>query len=97
MMAMILALLFPVLVIPWYTLAYRGRAISLVLATIVILAVCDSAAYGLVIAVLPVSGSEMKELIRPFLLIQLGGGLSVLFSTLVIRWCGLRMIRQAKA
>jgi hypothetical protein len=39
----------------------------------------------------------MKELIKPFLLIQLGAGLSVLFTTLVLRWCGFRMIRQAKA
>jgi hypothetical protein len=93
--AMISFLLFPVLVVPWYALAYRGRAVSLVLATIAILAACDLAIYGLAMAMLPV-GRSLKGIVRPFLLIQLGASLSIFLSTLVIRWCGFRMIREPK-
>ena len=85
--------LLPVLVIPWYTLACRGRVSVLILATIAILAVCDSVVYDLTIVVLAID----QSIIRKLLLSQLGAGLSVFFTTLVLRWCGYRMIREAKA
>jgi hypothetical protein len=94
MMVMFFVLLVPILVIPWYTLTYRGKAVPLLLATIVMVGVCDLAAYLMMTAIIPVTGGYWA---KSLLLIQVGAGLSVFFTTLVLRWCGFRMIRQAKA
>ena len=88
---MIFVLVFPVLVIPWYTLAYRWKAVP----TIIVMAVCDLPVL-ILITLFMVTGGR-GDIIKPMLLVQLGAGLSVFFTTLVLRWCGFRMIREAKA
>jgi hypothetical protein len=87
---MIFVLVFPVLVIPWYTLAYRWKAVP----TTIVLAVCDLPVL-ILITLFMVTGGR-GDTIKPILLVQLGAGLSVFISTLIIRWSGFRMIRQAK-
>ena len=42
------------------------------------------------------SGSVIDGIVKPILFIQLGAGLSGFVSTLVIRLCGFRMIRERK-
>ena len=87
-----LALLFPVIVIPWITLAYRRR-IGLLIGIMIILAgLFDIAACFLLI--------KMNSATPPFsayvalALFQLGATISALATTLVIRFCRSRMIRE---
>ncbi len=91
-----LALLFPVVAIPWYTLAYQRRLLSLLPVTLIIWGLLDLAAYFLMMKVgIPFPGVSPYELIVMILQIQLGSGLSSFATTLVIRFCGFRMIREA--
>jgi hypothetical protein len=93
-----LALLFPAAVMPWYTLAYRKKLRSLIFITLSIWAVLDLAAYYLMIAMDSAPpGSQYDLIIKPCLLLQLGSALSACVSTLVIRWCGFRMVREPRA
>lgn len=95
-LCLMLALLFPVIVIPWYTLAYRRRLLSLIGITIIIAGILDLAACSLLIEMnAPVSRYDL--IIKPYLLIQLGSAMSAFASTLVIRWCGFRMIREPRS
>jgi hypothetical protein len=94
---MMLALLFPVFVIPWYTLAFRGRIIALTFYTVIIGSVCDLTVYFIATTMNPSpAGNQYEENIKPFLLLQLGAALSVLITTLVLRFCGFRMVRVRK-
>jgi hypothetical protein len=84
-------LLFPILVLPWFTLAYRPRKGLLATTTIILFCVCDMAAYFLIKNPLP---SDWAIYLIIFL--QLGGICSVLVTTLPFRFCGYRMIRMRK-
>ena len=61
--------------------------------------VCDVAIYFITIETfsVPTSVNLYKEFILPMLLVQLGAAVSVLLTTLVMRFCGFRMIRMPKA
>jgi hypothetical protein len=91
---MVAVLFVPVAMIPWYTLAYRGRPIVLSLVMVVSLVVCDVVACGVAMTVMPINTGDIPEFVGTLLLMQLGTGLSTIGSTLVIRWCGFRMIRE---
>ncbi len=94
-----LALLFPIVVIPWYTLACRSsRPRSRIFVTVIMVVVVDLAAYFSMITMSPPPPSiSLYDLIKPFLFFQLGSVISACVSTLVVRGCGFRMIREAKA
>jgi hypothetical protein len=88
-----LALLSPVVVAPWFTLA--NRRISLVAVdfqsfgierTILVVGILNLAAYFLLIGI--------NEVIEQLVFIQLGACISAVATTLVIRLCGFRMIRE---
>lgn len=99
----------PVLAIPWFTMGWQGRAVRIVLITIAMLAVIDLSV-GCLIGVIAVhtmtpsnvltTVSDMLQfcgaIARGMLVIQAGAGLSVLASSLIARWCGFRMVRDAK-
>ncbi len=92
-----LALLFPVVAMPWITLAYRRRLLAPIFIMIIIGAVLDVAAYVLIITMEPSNpGFGAYGLIIQLLSMQLGATVSALATTLVIRFCGFRMIREAK-
>ncbi len=95
---MFVCALLPVAAIPWFVMAHRARIIPLSLRVVAIWITCDLAAYFIFGAMFPVAAaaSVFKELVRPMLLIQLGAGLSVLMSSLVMRFCGFRMVRMPK-
>ena len=94
-----LAMLFPVIIIPWYTLAYRRKLRSLVILTVIMGGVLDLAACYLIMDIdhVPPGASSYELIIKPLLFFQLGSALSAVTSTLVIRICGFRMVREPKA
>ncbi|MGO9114244.1 MAG: hypothetical protein ACLP9L_33940 [Thermoguttaceae bacterium] len=92
-----LALLFPVVVIPWLTLAYRRRLASQIFITVIMVGLLDLVAYFIMVTMEPPrTGISLYELIKPCLFIQLGSCISATVTTLVIRFCGFRMIRKPK-
>jgi hypothetical protein len=86
---MALCVIMPVLVIPWYALAFRPRMLFLIVTTLYIWVVCGLAAYFIM--------SGQLELTKPMVFLQLGAALSVLVTSLVMRFCGFRMARMPKA
>ena len=82
-----MCVLIPTLVIPWYGMAFRPRILFLIVTTLCIWIVCDVAVYFIM----------REDFVRPMLLIQLGASLSLFISTLVMRYCGFRMVRMPKA
>jgi len=91
-----LALLFPVVAMPWITLAYRRNVLSLIIVTIIIGGVLEIATYFLIIAIEPPPPGPYGLIIQ-LLSIQLGATISAFATTLVIRFCGFKMVRQPKA
>lgn len=92
---MTLALLFPVIVIPWYTLAYRGNIMFVTIFMIIIWGAINLLVFLILKESIPVGrGGFINEIVKPILFIQLGAGLSGFVTTLVIRLCGFRMVRE---
>lgn len=87
----IVVVFLPIGLIPWLTLGYHKPIVTWLLIAIVMVWASDTACYAFFR--IPQGSGQIQAI----LLVQLGGGLSVLVSTLVIRWCGYRMIRQARA
>jgi hypothetical protein len=81
----------PIALIPSITLGSLRRVPATLFYLVTLLAICDAACYCMFVK------SQPDDLLQVMLCVQLGGGLSVLFSTLVIRWCGFRLIRGSKA
>jgi hypothetical protein len=84
---MAMCVLIPALVIPWYALAFRPRMLFLIVTTLYIWVVCGLAAYFIM----------RGDFVWPMLFIQLGAALSVLVTSLVMRFCGFRLARVPKA
>ena len=88
--SMCLALLIPIIIIPWHTLAYCGIRVWLIIFTMLSFGIIDLAVIFI---------EQKLDLFAPnklqlILYAQLGAGLSVLFSTLVLRLCGFRLVRE---
>ena len=82
--------LLPVALIPWFTLGYHKRVwVSLVWAIVVVTLSGIACCF-----VLPVR--QFPEMVQMILLIQIGAGLSVFVSSLVMRYCGFRGPRRIK-
>jgi hypothetical protein len=93
-----LALLFPVIIIPWFTLTGHRRFAARMFIPIVLGAVFDLAVFSIMseMSSPPQLASIPGPVIRPYLLLQLGFGTSVFATTLVVRFCGFRMIREPR-
>jgi len=91
----IVCFLFPVLAIPWCVMTCRPRMMLLIITMAIIWVACSLAGYMIVVTAQEPRGD--MEFTKPMLFMQLGAGLSVLLSTLVMRFCGFRMIRMPKA
>lgn len=86
----IASLFLPMALIPWLTLGYHKNMPVSVFCAIAVLGISDAACYFLF------RNEPGPDVLQIILLVQLGAGLSVVISTLVIRWCGFRMIRQPR-
>ena len=90
------ALIFPVAVIPWYILANSRRPLSQIFYSVTLLGLVDLAAYFIMLLVDSSRPRTPVEIIKVFLFVQLGAIISAVASTLVLRWCGFRMIREPR-
>jgi hypothetical protein len=97
--SMMLCVVFSAIIIPWFLMAHRLRVLLLTVMMIAIGIACDLAAYYIMLATYPSPprNSVYEEFVKPMLLIQLGAGLSMLVSSLVLRFCGFRMVRVPEA
>jgi hypothetical protein len=90
-----LILPFPAIVLPWFALSRRIKPMSLFF-WIVFGGLIDL--FFVVIFPLPPPGLFSNPTMIAFdLSVQIGAGLSVVFTTLPLRFCGYRMIRVRKA
>lgn len=83
------AMLLPVVLMPWYTLAYRAKFVVLLFFSIVVFVLMDTMVYWLSSLVI-----RPTQYYRILLFIQLGAALSMLITTLPLRFCGYRMVRS---
>jgi hypothetical protein len=83
-----LLLLLPVFIIPWFILPVRINHLLLIVNTIAVLGICDRISYLMIQQYF--LGLNAMKAITCF---HIGSGLSVLSTTLVMRFCGFRMIR----
>jgi hypothetical protein len=84
--------LFPITIIPWLTLAYLKNMVLSIFYTFILFGIYDLAVYFIIRTLNP-----EPEIFQVALFVQLGACISVLFSTLVSRLCGFRMVRVRKA
>jgi hypothetical protein len=89
----ILLMVTPLLFLFWFTLAKIVNRRRSLLFGLIALAIIEITIFIFVPMMEGGSHSEMYQVIPCF---QIGGGLSVFFSTLVIRWCGFRLVRVKK-
>jgi hypothetical protein len=81
----------PLALIAWPVLGVRRHIVASAFVTILIIGAVDTA-YGFVFLLIWTADrtSDLTHFILP---IQLGGALSIVVSTLVMRWCGFRLVR----
>jgi hypothetical protein len=84
-------MLLPIIIIPWFVLAYLKNMLSSIFYAIILLGIVEVAVY-----LIFCKYDSNPETIHS-LFVQLGASISVLLTTLVIRSCGFRMIRGRKA
>jgi hypothetical protein len=88
----VIVMLLPITIIPWFTLAdLKNMSLSIFYA-IILLGFIDVAVYFIFQNLEP-----NPDVIQIILFVQLGASISVFVSTLVIRLCGFRMVRERKA
>jgi hypothetical protein len=88
------AMIIPIIFIPWYALTSHRKIAWLLLITILSLGIIDLTVYLILIKRAPASDNNEIEFIVFF---QLGACLSVLFNTIVLRYCGYRLTRERKS
>jgi hypothetical protein len=86
-----LGILLPVVLVPWYTLAYRASVVRLIFFSLVMFATLDALLYWIAPFLFPT-----PDIFSVCFFIQFGAGLSVLITTLPLRFCGYRMMRVQK-
>ena len=87
----VIVVLFPIIIIPWFILAYLKNTLLSILYAIILLGIIDVAVYFIFRKLAP-----NPDIIQIILIVQLGASISVFFSTLIIRLCGFRMVRERK-
>jgi hypothetical protein len=91
------ALATPIIVVPWFTMCFRGNMVKLIAFAIVFSMILDLASALVLQEIAPASSTgTFADEIGPILLMQLGGVLSVGLNTIVLRLCGYRLIRERK-
>ena len=88
-----LVLAFPSCVVPWILLAHRRTVYGLMLMTILVACVLDFLACYVMLQMIP-KWLFFESVVVPGFGMQLGAILSAVGSTLVLRYCGFRMIRE---
>jgi hypothetical protein len=86
-----LVVLLPVIVLAWSVLASLRNAIFFIVGGLILLVIVDF----IVISIASSFSSEFRNM-EFILFFQLGAALSVLLTTLVMRWCSFRMIRMRR-
>ncbi len=81
-------LLFPTVLITWLVLAFHKNMASSIFSAIILLCITNVLAY-----LFFTSFERSPDKIEIIFFVQLGAGLSALLTTLVIRFCGYRMIQ----
>ena len=96
---LILWTLLPVLVIPWFAMVNRPRITLPICKLATIWAMCSGAVcFSFAVATgTPLVMIVNEEFIEFTVFVQLSAGLSVLVTSLVMRFCGFRMIRVPRA
>jgi len=101
--SLLLVVGFPSCVVPWITLAYRRKRYGLMLTTVFVAGALDLVAgyvrlqmYGQAWIVMWKVNLFVTLVVDLYFLMQLGAILSAIVSTLVLRFCGFRMIREPK-
>ena len=84
----LIVLAFPITLIPCFTLVCHKNMMLTIFYAVIMLGINDTAAYFTFRSLEP-----LPNIIQLIVFVQLGAGLSVFISTLVIRMCGFRMIR----
>jgi hypothetical protein len=85
----VVVMFLPIIAIPWFTLAYLKKPALSIFYAIVMLGIIDVAVYFIFQKLDPI-----PDIIQIILFVQLGASISVFFSTLIIRLCGFRMVRE---
>jgi hypothetical protein len=80
--------LFPVIIIPWFTLAYMKNTVSSLIRAVILMGIVDVAAFCIFKWI-----TRSSDIVQIFLFVQLGASLSMFVTALVIRLCGFRMAR----
>jgi hypothetical protein len=87
----VIVVLFPIIIIPWFTLAYLKNTLLSIFYAIVLLGIIDVTVYFIFRKLEP-----NPDIIQIILFVQLGASISVFVTTLVIRLCGFRMVRERR-
>jgi hypothetical protein len=82
----------PIIIIPWFTLAYLKNMLSSIVYAIILLGIIEVANYYILNKI-----KYIPDIIQVMLFLQLGASISVFFTTLAIRLCGFRLVRVVKA
>jgi len=103
-LSLLLVQAFPSSVVPWLTLAPGRKPYWLIPITILVAGLLDAIAFAFMIKApqvpwfppVGVKWYSYYSVAFPYLWIQLGAILSAIVNTLVLRFCGFRMIREPK-
>jgi hypothetical protein len=90
----VILVLFPIIIIPWLTLAYVKNTLSSIIYAVILIGIVDVAAFS-IFKWLGQNHLHNPNLIQIFLFVQLGASFSMFATTLVIRLCGFRMVRAS--
>jgi len=88
--AFLLVALFPTVVVPWVTLAYRGRRNLLILAAA---AAWAALTYACIVLMSKSAPTPLYQIAQPIVFLQAGASAAGLLSALVVRLCGYRIAR----
>ncbi len=82
-------MLFPIIIIPWFTLAYVRNAGALIMRAVFLIGIVDVVAY----CIFKWITWNPYDIARSFLFFQCGASMSMFATAIVIRLCGFRMAR----
>lgn len=88
---LVFAMLIPIIIVPWFTMAFRGNTIKLIVLATILLGIIDSAIF---LIALKADAKHINNNLRAMLFFQSGVCLTVLLNTIVLRLCGYRLVRE---
>jgi hypothetical protein len=93
-LGILLVIVFPVCVVPWITLTSRGNRAGSAIVTLVVAAALDYIACYISVLITS-SWNFAQDVAFSCGLMQIGAILSAVGTTLVLRYCGYKMVREA--